>query len=182
MAIHAEFAAAYQKVENVKKNARNDHFGNSYASLEVVLENIKPVLGEHNLILVQESVSDENGVGVHTLVRDESGESIDFGTLTLPLSKKDPQGVGSALTYARRYSLKSIFGLAEVDDDGGDASRDLVAEEWEEFSGRLSKAEKSVVAIKLGNPKSKAAALTAWKALSADERAAIVRGIEEGTV
>ena len=180
--IHAAFAAAYQQVQNVRKDSRNDHFGNSYASLENVLDAVKPILAAQNLVLIQESVSDENGVGVHTYVMDEAGERIDFDALTLPLSKADPQGAGSALTYARRYSLKSIFGLAEVDDDGNEASRDTVAEDLEKWLGTLSADEKKLLSAKLGNVRGKPALMKAWEALTDEDRAGIQRGIEEGTL
>jgi hypothetical protein len=121
--IHAAFAAAYQQIENVKKNATNPHFGNSYANLETVLEEIKPALEAQNLVLLQPPVSAEWGAGCRTIIRNEAGEELEFPDLLLPYQKRDPQGAGSCLSYARRYALKGVFSLAEVDDDGEQASK-----------------------------------------------------------
>ncbi len=123
LSIQAAFVAAYQQIQNPVKNARNDHFKNAYATLEQVLDQIKPVLESLGLVLVQEVASDEHGVGVHTYIENEAGDRKDFGVFTLPLAKKDPQGAGSAISYARRYVLKSIWALSEVDDDGNEGSR-----------------------------------------------------------
>jgi hypothetical protein len=59
---------------------------------------------------------------VETVFVHESGEVIDCGLLHVPASKQDPQGYGSALTYARRYSLLAATGLAPEDDDGNHAT------------------------------------------------------------
>jgi len=60
---------------------------------------------------------------VETVLIHESGEILECGTLHVPASKQDPQGYGSALTYARRYSLMAACGIAPEDDDGNSASR-----------------------------------------------------------
>jgi hypothetical protein len=60
---------------------------------------------------------------VETMFIHESGEMLECGTLHVPASKQDPQGYGSALTYARRYSLMAACGIAPEDDDGNSASR-----------------------------------------------------------
>jgi len=62
-------------------------------------------------------------VTVETVFIHESGESIECGKLHVPAAKQDPQGYGSALTYARRYSLMAACGIAPEDDDGNSASR-----------------------------------------------------------
>jgi hypothetical protein len=60
---------------------------------------------------------------VETVFLHESGELIECGILHVPAAKLDPQGYGSALTYARRYSLMAACGIAPEDDDGNSASR-----------------------------------------------------------
>jgi hypothetical protein len=179
--IHEAFVAAYQQIENPTKDG-NANYG-AFATLTEVLAKVKPVLAAHGLALVQENVSDEHGVGVHTVIYSASGQSLDFGALTLPLQKRDPQGAGSAITYARRYALKSIFGLSEVDDDGDSASREP------DYAGELATLAqvatdndtKKALAEAMGNPKSQKAALAVYKAMSDAERKTLA-GIAAGTI
>lgn len=174
VSIHAAFAAAYQQVENVKKNATNPAFKSGYATLDVVLEAVKPALEAQNLVLVQNSVSTEWGAGVHTKVRDETGAEIDFDALILPYQKRDPQGAGSCLSYARRYALKSIFGLAEVDDDGQDASKKPKVPTFEEVMAAAGDKHKAAVGTSLGDPENVKAAKTAFAKLSDTEKKALM--------
>src|SRR5574343_291930 len=94
-----------------------------YASLEAVLETIKPVLGHAGLAISQfPSHVPDGDVGLTTLVIHESGQWL-RDTMSIPLAKKDAQGYGSALSYARRYGIMAVLGLATDDDDGATASR-----------------------------------------------------------
>lgn len=68
--------------------------------------------------MYQETHEDGTGVTVETVFLHESGETFRSGKLHVPASKQDPQGYGSALTYARRYSLMAACGMAPEDDDG----------------------------------------------------------------
>lgn len=120
--IHAAFLEAYAEIQNPKKNAANPAFRSKYANLEEMLAVTKPVLVAVGLALVQSPVSDGDRVGIQTRIMDGEGASLDFGSFTVALSKPDPQGAGSALTYCRRYSIGAIFGLAQEDDDGNAAS------------------------------------------------------------
>jgi hypothetical protein len=106
----------------VKKDAKNPHFRNDYASLDAVLTQVSPHLSEHGLFLCQETKGAQGGVEVATFIFHESGESLEFDPIFVPASKQDAQGYGSAMTYARRYSLLGIFGLAPSDDDGNAAA------------------------------------------------------------
>jgi hypothetical protein len=72
---------------------------------------------------VQRTSLDDNGVTVETVFVHESGEMLECGKLHVPASKNDPQGYGSALTYARRYSLMAACGIAPEDDDGNAGSK-----------------------------------------------------------
>ena len=78
--------------------------------------------GQDRIALVQKQHPHDGGVAVETIFVHESGEMLSAGTLTVPASKQDPQGYGSALTYARRYSLMAACGIAPEDDDGNAAS------------------------------------------------------------
>lgn len=100
-----------KKVGIIKKDAKNPHFKNTYATLTQILSEVKPLLTECCLILLQPI--NENGVG--TIIIDSvSGEKIE-SFITLP-TNLSPQQLGSAITYYRRYTLASLLSL-EIDDD-----------------------------------------------------------------
>lgn len=120
--IHAAFIEAYAEMTNPKKNASNPAFKSKYANLEELLAVTRPILSAVGLALVQEPVSDGANIGVRTRLVHADGTEIDFGSYTVPLTKHDAQGAGSAITYTRRYSIASVFGLAQEDDDGNAAS------------------------------------------------------------
>lgn len=80
-------------------------------------------LNNNGIALVQQLHEAEHGVTVETVFIHESGEMLNCGKLFVPATKQDAQGFGSALTYARRYSLMAACGIAPEDDDGNAASR-----------------------------------------------------------
>jgi hypothetical protein len=121
-------AAALLKVQSklrgVQKDAVNPHFKNRYASLESVIDTIRPVLQECGIVFIQApGIASADGVmHVQThLVHAETGEAV-TSEIGVPLAKRDPQGAGSAITYACRYSLMAMLGLPPVDDDANIAS------------------------------------------------------------
>ncbi len=105
------------------KSKFNPAFKSKYADLAACLEAVDEALLNHEIALIQETFEDSTGVTVETVFLHESGESIRCGKLHVPASKQDPQGYGSALSYARRYSLMSACGIAAEDDDGNAASQ-----------------------------------------------------------
>lgn len=108
----------------LQKTKINPAFKSKYVSLDSLMEQIVPVLNSHGLVWTTLPTRDEQGQPALTyrLIHAESGEAID-GTMPLMLAKSDPQGQGSAITYARRYSLMAVLGLvADEDDDGNKAS------------------------------------------------------------
>lgn len=120
--MHEAFVEAYADMLNPKKNASNPAFKSKYANLEELLNVTRPILAALGFALVQEPVNDSERSGVHTKLIYKTGAAIDFGAYTVPLTKHDAQGAGSAITYCRRYAIASIFGLAQEDDDGNSAS------------------------------------------------------------
>ena len=105
------------------KTSRNPHFKSKYADLSAVVEAVIDGLNNNGIALIQQTHECESGVIVETLLIHESGEQISGGRLHVPASKQDAQGYGSALTYARRYSLMATTGIAPEDDDGNAASK-----------------------------------------------------------
>ena len=105
------------------KKSTNPAFKSKYANLEAVLDAVTPALNANGLFLTQETSRVDNMIEVKTIVFNAAGEKFEGGVTCLPIVKNDAQGVGGAITYARRYSLKTMFALAEEDDDGNAASR-----------------------------------------------------------
>jgi hypothetical protein len=114
-------AKAQGEVENAAKNAKNPHFRSSYADLAEIINTVRPVLSKHGLAVVQIPGYADGVVTVDTMLTHASGEWI-MGQSAAPVAKADPQGVGSACTYLRRYSLAALCGIAQEDDDGNAAS------------------------------------------------------------
>ena len=111
------------KVGKISKDASNPFFKNKYATLDTIIEEIRPILAEFGLSLLQLPASDGTNVQISTLLIHESGEWLESETLAMKPVKNDPQGMGSAITYARRYSLQSFLSLnTGEDDDGNNAS------------------------------------------------------------
>ena len=106
----------------IEKSADNPFFKSKYVPLDKVWDKLHPELQKNSLLVLQNPIGTGDSIGVEThIIHTESGEDVKSSYL-LPLSKKDPQAGGSALTYARRYALMSIFGLCPVDDDGESAT------------------------------------------------------------
>lgn len=119
----AAFIAAKRAFGPALKDKTNPAFRSKYADLGACLEAVEDALLTNGIALIQETSLDDTGVTVETLFLHESGEERRCGKLHVPASKQDPQGYGSALTYARRYSLITACGIAPEDDDGNAASR-----------------------------------------------------------
>lgn len=107
----------------VLKSKTNPAFKSKYANLEACLEAVDEACLNAGIALYQETSEDSTGITVETVFLHESGQSLRCGKLHVPASKQDPQGYGSALTYARRYSLLAACGIAAEDDDGNAASQ-----------------------------------------------------------
>jgi len=111
------------------KSSTNPHFKSRYADLSACVEAVIEGLNGAGIALVQRTSEDTTGVTVETVFIHESGEMLECGKLHVPAAKHDPQGYGSALTYARRYSLMAACGIAPEDDDGNAASKPRKQEE-----------------------------------------------------
>jgi len=109
----------------IKKDSKNPHFKNTYASLEQILSEVKPILTECGLILLQPL----NDKGVCTVITMVDGTETDFVESYIPLpTNLAPQPLGSAITYYRRYTLSSLLAL-EIDDDDAQSAVKTVTNE-----------------------------------------------------
>jgi len=119
----AELAIALSKAQaengTVHKDAKNPFFKSNYASLAQVWETVRPALTANGLSVVQLPSHDENGYYVESMLIHSSGQWIKCKTYMKPV-KEDPQGIGSLISYARRYALQSLVMVCsdDLDDDG----------------------------------------------------------------
>jgi hypothetical protein len=114
-------AKAQAEVENASKNSANPHFKSKYADLAEVLNTVRPVFAKHGLSILQSTEFDGATVNVTTALCHSSGGVVTSTASCVP-AKSDAQGIGSATTYLRRYSLAAMTGVAQEDDDGQSAA------------------------------------------------------------
>jgi len=113
---------AQSEMEHVKKDSTNPHFKNRYASLEAVIDATSKVFQANGFAVMQPCGRDELGVYVETKLLHSTGEAFS-SKVYLVLDKQNMQGLGSAITYARRYGLLGMACLAPEDDDGNIAAK-----------------------------------------------------------
>ena len=121
--VSAALVKAQKQFGPALKSSSNPHFKSKYADLAACVEAVVDALNANGIALVQRNLPCDSGVTVETVFIHESGEQISSGPLHVPAAKNDAQGYGSALTYARRYSLMAACGIAPEDDDGNAASK-----------------------------------------------------------
>lgn len=133
MKIFTQLIAAQKEFPRIAQDQKAQAFGKGsgykYANISSCLDTILPILNRHGLAVVQKTTTESGRVGIETLLYSEEGESLSSGVFyvtTEGLQQKGVQAFGSAVTYARRYSLVSFLGLSygEDDDDGRAASED----------------------------------------------------------
>lgn len=158
-----EIASALVKAQKAfgpaLKSSTNPHFKSKYADLAACVEAVIDALNANGIALIQQTHDDEKGVTVETMFLHESGESLTSGRLHVPASKQDPQGYGSALTYARRYSLMAACGIAPEDDDGNAASKKPQAKATDDVAVRAKRITEGVAK---GDAEGAAAAMASW--------------------
>lgn len=109
---------AQKEIEAVDKDGKNPFFKSEYTSLNSTIDACKKILNKHNIILIQPIMSTEIGVQVCSTLIHISGERQTSNMIIREAKDHDPQAQGSAITYARRYSLKSLLCMSDADDDG----------------------------------------------------------------
>ncbi len=141
-----ELVKALAKVQGsikpAKRESTNPFFKAKYADLTSVWDSCRKELSQNNLVVIQTTKSNNGMVTVITRLAHESGQWI-RGEISLRPVKTDPQGYGSALTYARRYSLAAMVGIATgEDDDAEDATRGKKEKVKTTYLGNKVKANK----------------------------------------
>ncbi len=134
----AQFQA---EVKNPANTADNPFFKSKYAPLNDVLNLVRPILTKHGLSVLQSPSGDGEHITVTTLITHESGEWIESDPLTLKAEKANAQGVGSAVTYARRYALSAMLGISSEDDDDGNYASSAKDKQNEQTDAQTSKTE-----------------------------------------
>lgn len=131
---------AIQEDMHVNKDGKNPHFKSKYATLDNILDTIKPTLKNSGLVVLQGCKTDERKIDCTTRVFHTSGEWIE-SVATVYADKGTPQGYGSAITYARRYGLATTLGIGLMDDDDANGA-EKAANEAEVKAQKLADLEK----------------------------------------
>lgn len=126
----ASLSKAQSELEDAKKNSVNPHFKSKYADLSAVLAECRKILPGHGLSVVQSTAVEGENIILTTTLMHSSGQWIS-GQIPLIMGKRDMQGMGSAISYARRYGLSALVGISQEDDDGNVAKDAHYEEKFE---------------------------------------------------
>lgn len=115
----AALAKAQGQIEGAKKSSSNPFFKSKYADLAECWNTCREALTANEISVIQmpEEINENGRLNITTMLAHSSGQYIS-STLTMTVTKLDPQAIGSAITYGRRYALAAMVGLAQEDDDG----------------------------------------------------------------
>ena len=117
MSIYKKLFEAKKEIGKISKDSKNPFFKSKYFDINSLLEHVEPILQKHDLLLLQPIL---DGKVITELIDVETGEKVN-SEITLPLLN-DPQKLGSAVSYYRRYTAQSLLGLQATDDDANLAS------------------------------------------------------------
>lgn len=120
--MYLDLLKVQQEIESVDKDGKNPYFNSNYATLGATIEACKKILNSHNFIVLQPLQSDSDGVYVCTTLIHTTGGKIESKMRINQKEQNNPQAQGSAITYARRYSLQSILCMNAEDDDANSAT------------------------------------------------------------
>lgn len=113
---------AQGEITAITKDGANPHFKSKYATLDNIIDETRPILARHGLAILQMPGGDGENVIMRTMLMHESGEWLETEPLVMRPAKNDPQGMGSCITYARRYSYSALLSISTDEDDDGNAS------------------------------------------------------------
>lgn len=123
--ISKALAAAQREMKAALKDSTNPFYNSRYSDIATIWDIIREPLMSREIAIVQDAVNGERGVEVTTILLHSTGQWIEFGPLCIPLTKKDAHGIGSAITYAKRYALCAAVGIVSSDDDDdGNAAKE----------------------------------------------------------
>ncbi len=170
----AALCKAQSQIKPAIKDSVNPFFKSKYADFGAVLDACEDALADNGLSIIQAPISDEHGAGVETMLLHSSGEFLSE-RLILPAVKDDPQGLGSCITYARRYALEGFMRIKREDDDGNAAVQSL-SQKREAAKGNEEQRKKDfdtgMAILKTAVPKGVESLALAWSALSEKQRQA----------
>lgn len=121
--MYLDLLKVQKEIESVSKDATNPFFKSGYATLGATIESCKDILNKNNFIVLQPLQSDSDGVYVCTTLIHTTGGKIESKMRINQKEQNNPQAQGSAITYARRYSLQSILCMNAEDDDGNSTTQ-----------------------------------------------------------
>lgn len=122
----AEALSKFQgQIVSVKQDSLNPHYKSKYADLENIWTGIRQPLSDNGLSVLQDATTTDVGVEIKTVILHSTGQWIQFGPLAIPVGRKDAHGVGSAITYGKRYAICAALGIVsgDEDDDGNKAQQ-----------------------------------------------------------
>lgn len=143
------FVAAKKAFGPALKDKSNPAFKSKYADLGACLDAVEDALLANGIALYHESTEDPNGITIECILLHESGETIRGGKLHVPAVKHDAPGFGSAMTYARRYSVMAVCGIAPEDDDGNAAAKAKTNEAASATKGVVAQASGTISATRI---------------------------------
>lgn len=173
-------AKAQGAIEGAKKDNVNPHFRSKYADLASVWDACRAELSKNGLSVIQPVLTVDGRTVTVTRLMHTSGQWIEDGGIPLLLGKEDMQGLGSALTYSRRYGLMAMVGIAPEDDDGNAASQKPTVDSTVMTVSKPIPA--GDVTIKTAKQKRTAADKPYWELVLAGGEEAIVWDARLGTV
>lgn len=121
MNIYTQLFEAKKEIGTISKDSRNPFFKSKYFDINKVLEVIEPILQKHEILLLQPL---KDGIVTTILITKDGKSSVESSMQLPPIN--DPQKLGSAITYFRRYTLQSLLGLQAEDDDANLAAKPVV--------------------------------------------------------
>jgi hypothetical protein len=124
---HKDLVAALGELPHISFDSQNPYFNASYLSLAGILNAVRPILRKHNLGIIQDIRTDSGSkeLCVRTSIIHSSGQKLESSEARFPIPQYTPQGLGSVISYAKRYQLQTMLGIAGQDDDSEAAEAPL---------------------------------------------------------
>ena len=167
-------AKAQGEIKAAVKDAANPSFHSKYSTLASIIEVIQQPFAGNGIAWTQLPRFTETGVEVETIffVQTEKGDEFISEILAVPVAKQDAQGVGSAISYAKRYCLQAMAGVPSEDDDGNAASHPVQKDQ------KTAVRSRALAILKAAVPNGIASLELAWKTtLSEEQRTACLKDL-----